>query len=74
MAPLGLPQAGLPPGRAVPVCMQLVVADLCLQHSLVAGLVVLERCRSCLWVGSQIRRDLRGRQGLVALPAVVPLG
>ena len=74
MVPLRIPRAGLRPGREVPVCIPPVVAELCLQRLLVAGLVVLERYRSCLWVGSQIRRDLRGRQGLVALPAVVPLG
>ena len=52
--------------------MLLVVAEWCLQHWLVASLVVLERCRSCLWVGAQILLDLQEQQELVALLAVVP--
>ena len=52
--------------------MLLVVAEWCLQHWQVASLVVLERCRSCPWVGAQILLDLQEQLELVALLAVVP--
>ena len=63
VAPLCLPRVWAEPDRAVPVGTLLGGAE-CPQRLVVPGPVVLERFRSYLWVGSQIRRGLLGRQGL----------